>query len=126
MQVQLWNENKHVLKEQFMGDEIVIPAGKHIVMERDDAVRLMGQYNSPEVDGNGQPLPESLKMLKIVPLPKKGSAASKVADKYKCQACSYIATSAADLEDHINSNHLDELDDPDLANKRRKEAERKG
>jgi len=125
MQVELWNDNKFVHKEKFMGEEITIPAGKCIKLNRDEAVRLMGQYNSPEVDGNGNPLQETMKILRMEEVRGK-PAGSKSTERFKCHACSYIGSSQNDLDDHINSNHLDMLDDQKLATERRKGAGQKG
>lgn len=59
----VWNDNKHPHKEMFKGVEIVIPPGKSIEMEYEEAVEFKGQYTPmPPDEFNGD---ESIYYKKI-------------------------------------------------------------
>jgi len=66
-QVKLYNENVHVLKEKFRGEDIVIPPGGFVHMDEDDAVLFRGQFSYGMVkDAQDQPDPRYFKMVRIV------------------------------------------------------------
>lgn len=122
MRVKVYNLNEYVYKEHFKGDDIVIEPGEFVEMESDDAVMFLGTMNRVKADADGNPLPESYKMLKIIqPKDKKAQEAieNEINNKLntKCQACGYAAVNARDLEIHIKEEHADILLDKDALKK---------
>lgn len=114
----VYNDSPWVHKETFKGDPVVIPANGFIEMEFYDAHEFKGQYVPIVKDAGGQQDEKSFKRIRIIPIT---GEESKVEAKQVCQACKYEASSKQDLEEHIDATHLDELAEPAVAEKRRKE-----
>lgn len=117
--VRVWNDNKYTYQEQFRDLKIEIPAGKYILMEDDQAVLFKGSFSPIKRDANDQPDPRSYKMIRIEKDTSEQET-QKEETKHVCAACKYIASSAKDLEEHTDANHLDQLVDQELADNRRK------
>lgn len=116
--VEVWNDNKFPHKEVFKGDTIAIPAGGKIVMEEDDAIDFRGQYFQIVKDGADVQTPQSYKKIRIGrKLTNEDLASEAVALDLVCQKCGYKATSKTDLDEHIKANHLEDLEDQELAEK---------
>lgn len=105
-QVKIWNDNVHPYKEQFQDELIEIPAKKFIVMEEKKAVRFRGTYCSPVLDHDGNPMPESFKMLRLEHVD--ASAPEKEEMKFLCHACgSDEFQSQKALDAHIDASHTE-------------------
>lgn len=65
--MRVYNDNVHPYQETFKGDLIKIPSKGFITMEEDDAILFRGTYAPITRDGDGQPLPTSYKMIRVVP-----------------------------------------------------------
>lgn len=115
--VKVYNDNVHPYKEQFRDREILIPPGGFIEMEEGDAHEFKCTYNQPFRGGDNQMDPRSFKMIRIEAIGEK--SVSPKADENVCMQCSYKAASKKDLDEHIDANHLDQLEDQALAEKRR-------
>lgn len=116
--VRLFNDNIHPYKATYKGEEIVIPAKKFIEMENEDAVNIRGMMLPIRKDGMGNFIPETFSMLRIIPLTE--TAPAKDTNKPKCFQCGYQALDDADLDEHVDRYHLDEMADQKVANARRK------
>ena len=66
MQVKVYNVNEFPYSEHFKGENVTIAPGEFISMEKDDAILFKGTMNSIKRDADGNPLPESYKMIRIV------------------------------------------------------------
>lgn len=122
-QVEVFNDNKYTHKEMFKGREITIPAGGVVVMEEDDAIDFKGQFSEIRVDGTGKQDPRSFKMIrigKVVDAAEAKSAIAKQDLELTCQKCGYVALTKKMLEEHIDTNHLEDLEDQEMAEKRRR------
>jgi hypothetical protein len=69
MKVEVRNLDSRDYIEIYRDNEIRIPANGHILMERSDAVRFLGQATEMKKDGQGRPL--NPKRLKIYDDPEK-------------------------------------------------------
>ena len=65
MKVKVWNDNQFIYEEEFKGEKISIKPHEFILMERSDAILFKGTMNPVKVNGDGIPLPESYKMIRI-------------------------------------------------------------
>lgn len=120
--VRVYNDNKFTHTEQFKGDKITIAPGEFIEMTEEDAVNFRGQYFPIRLGGNDQPTPESYKMIRIVKDFTKVETKPEVTI-HSCHACKYLATSEADLNEHIMANHKASIlvdDEAELEIKKRK------
>ena len=114
MKVRIVNNNVFDHVEKFRGDTVRIPAGGFIEMEREDAVLFKSNFFPPKFNGNGLQTPESMKMLKLEPIPDKKQAPEIPVDKdLVCQACGFVAKTPAGLKSHIRANHASEMIDDD-------------
>jgi len=121
-QVKVFNDNKYVFKQKFMDEDIVIEPGKFIVMDESKAIRFRGHYSPIELDGNGQPMPTSYKMIRLEEITKE----TKSPEKFVCMSCSKddFQTQGA-LDQHIDAAHSAQWADKDLIEKKNKEAKGK-
>lgn len=65
MRTKVWNDNKYDYKEKFKGEEISIPAGGFVEMNRDDAVMFKGSFSPISTDVDGNPHPKSFKRIRL-------------------------------------------------------------
>jgi hypothetical protein len=114
----VYNDSPWPHTETFKGDKVTVPANGSIEMEFFDAHEFKGQFYPPLVDADGGQQEKSFKRIRVMPIVEGEAALSP--EKPRCQACKYEATSKQDLEDHIDANHLDQLEDPEVAQERRK------
>ena len=118
MQVEVHNLNSYPYAEKFREIDIQIPAKSYIEMEYEEAVAFRGTINDVERDGDGNILPSSYKMIKIV-MDGAGKAMMeeyrKRAVAFKCQACGYLAEDKQALHIHVKEEHAHQLEDPKVA-----------
>ena len=123
-QIRIWNDNTLPYSEKFMDRDIKILPGKFIDMDADEAIRFLGTYRAPELDGMGQQKPESYKNLRkeiIEPLfdDGTGSQLNKPSQgEFKCLVCGKQCVDEEHLDGHMNANHLNEMADKDEQKKR--------
>lgn len=117
--VRVWNDNVFPFKQKFRDKDILIGPKKFIEMEETEAYEFKSAYSPIERDGDGQPKPESYKMIRIEKTDKTAHKPVANANEFLCQACGFHATNKKDLDAHIDENHLDQLVDKDEADKRR-------
>lgn len=120
MKVRVWNDNTHPHTEMFKGDKIHIPAGKYVEMEFYEAHEFRGQYTPILRDFDGNPVESSYKKIRIEKI--EGATAKDEGQpegKVSCQACGKGFLSSKDLEEHIDEMHIDQITDPEVAQKRR-------
>ena len=116
--VEVHNLNVHPYKEDFRERQIVIPPKGFIEMEWEEAIMFKGTMNNVEKDADGNVLPTSYKMLKIVQSPEDKKEMEKIraqAQTSKCQACGYQAVDKQDLHIHIKEEHAHMIEDPKVA-----------
>lgn len=65
-QWRVYNDHTMDHKEKFKGDEIIIKAGKYILMDYEDAVQFKGQYFPMRMNADNRQDPESYKMIRII------------------------------------------------------------
>jgi hypothetical protein len=121
--VKVWNDNTYPYEEVFMGKTVKIAPKDFVEMKLPHAEKFLGTFPSPTVDGSGQQNPATYKMLRI----SQGNVDHKQAEaraQLICTRCSYEASSSVDLEEHIDSKHLDELEDQKLAQERKEKKQR--
>lgn len=112
----VWNDNKFVHTERFKGETITIQPGSFIEMDFFEAKSFQGQYTPILRDYDGQPLPQSYKIIRVEEI--KDTSTKVEAEVHRCQKCADTFDTSEDLEDHIDENHLGDLD-PEVAQKRR-------
>lgn len=108
MKVQVYNVNNHPYKEHFKGVDVEIPPMGFVEMELDDAILFKGTMNRVLRDADGNPLPESYKMIRIVKDEKtrKAIEATRTREmKITCQACGFRGVNEKDLEIHVMDEH---------------------
>jgi hypothetical protein len=118
--VRVWNDNKFPYKEEFKERTIAIAAGKFIEMELMEATEFMGKFTPIKKDGDGQPIPSTMKMLRMERTSKK-IAPTNFEPDLTCQACGFRGKTKKELDQHIDDNHMDALVD-EKEKERRKEA----
>jgi hypothetical protein len=116
MQVKVWNDNKYPHVEKFKGDTIRIPAGGYVEMDLYDATDFRGQYTPIVKGADEQPMPQSYKIIRIE---RPSDAKVEASSSFQCQACGKSYESQKVLDAHTDENHLDQLAEPDVAQKRR-------
>lgn len=110
-QVRVWNDNKYEHREKFKGGMVIIPAGKYIEMNRDDAVLFKGQFTGmPENPRDAR----GFKMIRLEFNPSKiKDVVEEVEQANTCQACGFVAKTSAGLSAHIRANHQNQMVDED-------------
>lgn len=116
--VRVYNDNKHEHTEKFKGSTISIPPGGYVEMTRDDAVLFRGQFKPMMRNKGGKEDPRGFKMIRIDDTPYSPEQMVKDVvkeneDKNTCQACGFVAASAAGLSAHIRHNHQHQMVDDD-------------
>lgn len=120
--VRVYNDNVHTFTQKFMDENIEIEPGKFILMDEHRAVKFKGHYSPIELDGNGQPMPTSFKMIRL----EKIGPDEKPRAIFKCMACE--APEFQDqvaLDAHIDSKHSEVWVDQDFKDKKSKQAKDK-
>lgn len=103
MLVKVHNDNVFDYQEDYRGRKITIPAKSSIEMEYDDAIQFQGTWTAARKDGNGAPLREFFKMIRVEepPLAQQGVKQ----DPLMCIACRYMGKDAKDLQGHVIEAH---------------------
>jgi hypothetical protein len=117
--VRVWNDNVFPFRQIFKDKEIFIGAKKFIEMEETEAYEFRGAYSPIVRDGDGQPTPESFKMIRIEKTDKTAHKPIAAAQENVCQACGKQFPNKKELEAHIDAEHLDQLSDKEEADKRK-------
>ena len=116
--VKVWNDNEHIYREVFQGEQIIIPPGGFLEMERDKAVLFKGTFKQPiMIDGIQDP--HSYKMIRIE-IPKEAEEVREEEMEqieYKCMACNKEFKSQKSLDRHIKMHHSDIMEDEDAKKK---------
>ncbi len=113
MLVKVWNRNKYPYKEQFRDENVYIPAGNFIEMEKDKAEIFFGTFNGIMVDGDGNPDPKGYKMLDLE-YPSGADVHSHVkVNELLCMACRYLAVDKPDLQAHLTTHEDIRANDPE-------------
>lgn len=118
-QVRVYNDNKYEFKQVFIDEEIVIPAGGFITMEKKRAIQFKSYYSPIEIDADGQPTPRSMKMIRLEDI-KSGEPDVDV-EKFKCMACDKQFQTQKALDQHIDASHVEQLADKEYVEKKNKE-----
>jgi len=101
-------------EQEFKGKKIKLAYGESMVMDESEAEEFLGTMNAVIRDADGQFDPRSFKKFKKEKVETKQAEAPK-AGEHICQACAYEGTSSKDIEEHIKLNHLDQIEDPEVA-----------
>ncbi len=117
--VRVWNDNVFPFRQLFRDKEIYIGPKKFIEMEETEAYEFRGAYSPIIRDGDGQPTPESFKMIRIEKTDKTAHKPMVAANETVCQACGKQFPNKKELDNHIDTEHLEELADKEVAEKRR-------
>jgi hypothetical protein len=118
--VRVWNDNKWPYTEEFNEKTISIAPGKFIEMEMMEAADFMGRFIPIHRDGDGQPIPQKAKMLRMERTSKK-FLHSQTDPDLTCQACGFKGKTKKELDQHIDDTHLDIMVDEKEREKRQKE-----
>lgn len=102
---QVWNDNVHPYKEVFKEKTIQIAPKSFIEMDFDEAKEFKSQYSPIVHDGEGNPLPTSYKMIRVVPLKQ-----DQRAEPLICHATGKIASSPEELA-KMNAEHAGILEE---------------
>lgn len=114
MIVRVYNDNKYEHREEFRDEDIIIPAGGYIEMEREDAVLFLGQLFTPKFSKHGLQTDRSKKKLRIdETVVRPGAKPEKAGETFKCQACNKDFKSKAGLQSHIRTHHKHLMVDDD-------------
>jgi len=113
--VRVWNDNVHPYREKFKDWDIHIPPKSFIEMEEGEAILFRGTFSFPKLDADGNDMPEGFKMIRLEPI---GPSEPVKVDENRCLACTYKASSKADLDEHVNAMHLEQMVDKDEQEKR--------
>lgn len=113
--VTIFNDNTHPFTQEFKGETISIKPKESIEMEYYDGYEFFGSYSPIKLDGDGNHLPSSFKMLRIVPT----GAPENQQVEHKCAAagCKFQGTTSKELESHSASAHAGEAIVDELAEK---------
>ena len=118
-QVKVWNDNDYPYRENFKGTVIEIPPKKFIEMDYEDAIEFKSSFPNliaPDFDSAGNQKKTSYKMIRVDGRPSDEDEKS----EYVCMSCKDVFGSEEALEIHIDKHHLGELEDQEVADKRRK------
>jgi hypothetical protein len=96
----VYNRHSHGLthKENFKGVPIVIKAGEFIEMDYEEAVEFKSQYFPMKLGPDEVQLPESYKMIEIIPV---DDPTADKASVFKCQLTGKSFGSASELDQHL-------------------------
>jgi hypothetical protein len=118
--VRVWNDNVFPFRQVFKDKEIVIGAKKCVEMEETEAHEFKSAFSPIVRDADGQPTPESYKMIRVEKTDKSAHKPVVAPSEFACQACGLKFVNKKELETHIDSEHIEQLADKDEADKRRK------
>lgn len=118
--VRVWNDNVFPFRQMFRDKEIFIGPKKFIEMEWTEAHEFKSAFSPIVRDGDGQPTPESYKMIRVEATDKSAHREAAAPSEFTCQACGLKFVNKKELDDHIDATHIEELADKKEADKRRK------
>lgn len=101
-QVKVYNDNVFTHKEYFKGDLIEIKPKGFVKMDEETAYEFKGQYFPIMKNADGQQIPESYKIIRIV---KDAGEDSSVLAGHKCNLCGHAASTEKELDTHTKSEH---------------------
>lgn len=118
--VKVHNLNIYEFKQMFKGQEILIPANEHVVMDYDEAIDFLGMFSPIKKLSSGLQDPKSYKKLKIneedeqrVLAAKHKTNLDEVEKKYVCHMCTKEFRTKQGLLKHIKASHVDSMVDKD-------------
>lgn len=96
------------LKDKFRGDDVVIKAGEYTLMDYEDAILFKGNIPASGIkyDAMNQQLPETMKMLKLVPDEESG-AETKL--KFICMRDGVEFNTQAELDAYTKGKYGEEI-----------------
>lgn len=97
--VKVWNDNTHVYKEKFKGDNIVISAKNYITMEEGEALLFKGTFSSIMKDADGNHDPRGFKKIRLEKI-KEENDEPKIVETNRCNVCKFIAVTQLELTEH--------------------------
>jgi len=101
--------NRHSLgmnhREMFKGTQIDIPAGQFVEMDYEEAVEFRGQYFPMKFGADEIQLPESYKMIEIVPGGTAIDANVEPSKSFVCQMDGKSFPTQAALDEYIKTNY---------------------
>ena len=109
--VKVWNNNIYDHEEKFKGQDILIPSGGFIVMNKFEAVEFKSQFKQPIFLKGGVPDPKSFKKITIELNDDTINKTNTKAPPHTCQNCGFGAKSTAGLKAHVRANHLQTMED---------------
>lgn len=118
--VRVYNDNTYPYTERFEDEMITINPGAYLIMEENKANRFKGSFNAPKKTPQGAPDPTSYKMIRLAPHKVEVQEVKPEPAKFLCQFDGQEFESQEALDKYIDENHLDKLQDQELAEKRRK------
>lgn len=101
---EVWNDNVYPHTETFKEKAYVIPPKSFIEMDYEDAIEFKSQFTPIKTDGEKNILPESYKMIRVVPITK-----PEVQVPLVCHATGKVAANAAELA-AMNAEHVGQLE----------------
>jgi uncharacterized C2H2 Zn-finger protein len=114
----VYNKGTFDHKEMFQGKEIIVPAGKHIMMDYDAAQSFLGQFTPVVRMKDGTSDPRFLKKLEIdkddarrCELVLRNDQEEKAEKVFVCQACMKEFSSKKSLLKHVKDNHMESVAD---------------
>lgn len=118
MLVKVRNKNSYPFKCNWRGENYDILPGQAVSMEHDKAVEFIGTMHfGIKTLANGLPDPMFLQDLGIE-YPEKAKPVD-AGSAFHCNSCKYVGSSREALDEHIDENHLDLIEDKDVASARR-------
>lgn len=63
--VKVWNDNVHPFTQEFKNGTIKIPPKEFVEMDYEEAIEFKSKFSPISVNGDGVPLPESYKMIRV-------------------------------------------------------------
>jgi hypothetical protein len=106
MQARVWNDNTYPHTETFKEKTITIAPKSHIEMDYDEAKEFKSKFTPIKTDGEGNPLPESFKMIRIEKLGAPEAATLPLV----CHATGKVAANPAELA-RMNAEHFGQLEE---------------
>jgi len=113
-EVKIFNKNTYDYEETFRDQRYFIPAGGHIILDYEEAVKFLSHMSKFKRDKDGQQDPRTYKWLVMDEADKKraelflrNEQEEKAKKVFVCHACSKEFTSKKKLLAHAEEEHLD-------------------
>ena len=113
--VRVYNDNRFEHRENFRGEMKIIPAGKFIEMEREDAVLFKSQFFQPKYDKGGLQDPTTYKMIRLEKIEEQAKDAEP--EEFRCHACNFSSQTKQGLAAHVRAKHAGQMVDDEARKK---------